>query len=484
MATRTAEEKIRKSKYMKRFPAFLDLKDRRVVIAGGGEAAAQKGRLLAAAGADLLFVAETFDAELVREFSTTAGFLERPARDADFAGAIVVVVAESDSVLAEELATAARLTGALVNVVDRPDLSDFNTPSIVDRGDVVVAISTEGSAPVLGRKIRKTIEALLPSRIGALAAFARAFRPSVAGTIAPQDRRQFWECFFDGPIAARFLAGDESGARESMIAAINRQPKEKKEGVVHIVGAGPGDPELLTMKAHRLLQSADVILYDKLVSQEVLSLARRDARRVFVGKSKANHSVPQKDISALLVQLASEGANVVRLKGGDPFIFGRGGEELDVVRAAGLPVFVTPGVTAAIGCAASSSMPLTHRDHSQAVTFVTGHAKGESDPDIDWSALAALGHTLVVYMGVGKAANISSNLVQHGLQASTPVAVIENGTLEDERVIKGALGNLSDLIASNAVVGPALLVIGDVAALATARDAAVFRTEIEKRSAA
>lgn len=462
---------------MDRFPAFIDLKDRRVVIAGAGEAALHKGRLFAAAGARLLFVGRPLASAIREEFAASAGILERPAAASDFVGAALAVIAEDDPTRAETLAVAARLEGALVNVVDRPELSDFITPSIVDRGEVVVAISTNGASPVLGRRLRAAVERLLPARLGALAKFARSFRTVIVAKVAPGARRVFWERFFDGPIAARVLAGDEIGASEAMIAAINR-PQAERPGVVHIVGAGPGDPELLTLKAHRLLQEADVILHDRLVSDEVLALARRDALRVYVGKSKGAHAVPQEEIEQRLIDLAREGKTVVRLKGGDPFVFGRGGEELDAVRAAGIDVFVTPGITAATGCAAAAGMALTHRDYAQAVTFVTGHAKGEEEPALDWAALARLGHTLVVYMGVAKAASIAGNLIRNGRAFSTPVAVIENGTRPDQRIVRGRLADLGALAAG--VEGPALLIVGEVAALASADDL----TGVLERSAA
>lgn len=451
---------------MKRFPAFLDLAGRRVVIAGGGERAAQKARLFHDAGADLLIIARTISPELRREFGDRAGMLERAARESDFIGAVIAVIAEDDARKAGELAAAARLEGAFVNAVDRSELCDFFIPSIVDRGSVVVAISSDGAAPVLARKIRQRIEAILPARLGALADFARSFRVAVAGKLPPPARRLFWERVFDGPVAARLLAGDVRGAREAMIEKINRPQSEECAGIVHIVGAGPGDPELLTLKAHRLLQEADVILYDRLVSDEVLSLARRDATRVYVGKAKGDHIVPQEDICARLVDYARQGKNVVRLKGGDPFIFGRGGEELEALRAAGIAAFVTPGVTAAAGCAAAAGLPLTHRDHSQGLTFVTGHARNGEEPGLDWQALARLGHTLVVYMGVGKAASIAAQLINHGRGPSTPVAVIENGTLPNQKILKGALADLGALMERGGVKGPALIVIGEVAALA------------------
>jgi uroporphyrin-III C-methyltransferase/precorrin-2 dehydrogenase/sirohydrochlorin ferrochelatase len=251
-----------------------------------------------------------------------------------------------------------------------------------------------------------------------------------------------------------------------MVQALNKKSGVRHKGVVHIVGAGPGDPELLTLKAFRLIQSADVVLYDRLITNEILALVRRDADRIFVGKEKANHAVPQSEIENKIISLAREGKVVVRLKGGDPFVFGRGGEELDAVRAAGIPVHVTPGITSATGCAASANMALTHRDYAQAVTFVTGHAKGSAEPDLDWAALAALKNTLVIYMGVTKAASIAAHLIDNGRAASTPIAIIENGTRPNEKIVKGVLHQLGTLVDRHSINGPALLVIGEVAALA------------------
>ncbi|MBI1364392.1 MAG: uroporphyrinogen-III C-methyltransferase [Alphaproteobacteria bacterium] len=449
---------------MDRFPAFLSLRGERAVIVGGGSAAVAKGRLLAAAGAELLFVAARFSHALKAEFGERAGLLERAPARGDFLGARVAVVAEPER--AERCAAWAREEGALVNVVDRPDLSDFITPSIVDRGEVVVAISTGGAAPALARRLREKIESILPARLGALARFARAFRPAVAGKLDPAQRRRFWERFYDGPLAARLLAGDVRGGGEAALAALDALQAPEPEGVLHIVGAGPGDPDLLTLKALRLIQSADVIFYDRLVGPAILDYARRDAERVFVGKRQGAHSVSQTEIERRLIEAARAGKVVVRLKGGDPFVFGRGGEELDAARAAGVPVFVTPGVTAATGCAAAAGMALTHRDHAQAVTFVSGRAKDGGDPDLDWAALARLGHTLVVYMGAGRAPEIAARLIKAGRAAATPVAVIENGTLPDQKIIRGVLSELGELVERARISGPTLLVIGEVAALA------------------
>lgn len=466
---------------MQYFPLFMDISGRRVVIVGGGEAASRKARLVVAAGADVEFIATTFEPELMAEWRARAVFLERAPVPGDFLGASMVFVALEDEASARAATAMAAAAGVPVNAVDRPHISSFITPSIVDRGSVVVAVSTGGSAPVLGRRLRARIEALAPSRLGALADFAASFRDAVAARIAAPLRRAFWERVLDGPIAAAVLSGDEVAARKAMIESLDRQEASSPAcGVVHIVGAGPGDPELLTLRALRLLQDADVIFYDRLVSAEILSLSRRDAVRVFVGKERANHAEPQEEIHRRMIEEAQAGRVVVRLKGGDPFMFGRGGEELDALLAAGVNAFVTPGVTAAAGCAASVGMALTHRDHAQAVTFVTGHAKGDAEPDLDWNALAALGHTLVVYMGVAKSDLIARRLIAHGRSPLTPVAIIENGTRPDERTITGALGDLGALVEAARIDGPALLVIGEVAAFASRARSLVRAASIQR----
>jgi len=465
---------------MERFPAFIDLDRRLVVIAGGGAPALAKARLAHAAGARVRLVSPHFSEGLRAEFGDDAQLVARAAVASDFEGAALAFIALDDAGAAARLAEAARRAGALVNVVDSPERCDFITPSIVDRGKLVIAISTNGAAPVMGRKLRAELEALVPARAGKLAQFAARYRAAVSAQFSSSARRGFWEAFFAGPIAAAVLEGDERRAHDQMLAAINRPLTKERRGAVHIVGAGPGDPDLLTVKALRLLQSADVILYDRLVSDEILALARRDAERVYVGKAKGRCAAPQSEIEAKMIALARAGKTVVRLKGGDPFVFGRGGEELAAMRAAGVETFVTPGVTAAMGGAAAAGMALTHRDHSQSLTFVTGHAKGDEDPDLDWAALAALKNTLVVYMGVGKAASIASNLISRGRSVSTPVAIIENATRKDQKIVKGALGELSELIDAGGVKGPALIVIGEVAALAKGEALAAFARETRR----
>jgi uroporphyrin-III C-methyltransferase/precorrin-2 dehydrogenase/sirohydrochlorin ferrochelatase len=369
-----------------------------------------------------------------------------------------------DRIVAER----AHAAGKLVNIVDRPELSDFTMPAIVDRGDIVVAVSTHGASPVLAQRVRAAIESVLPPGLGRLAQFAQRFRAAIQARIGENAaRRRFWDQVLGGPIAAAVLAGDEKRATRDLIRAVNRGEPKAETGRVSLVGAGPGDPELLTLRAARALREADVIVYDKLVDPAVLEYARRDARRIFVGKSKGDHTLPQTEINALLVAEARSGRHVVRLKGGDPFVFGRGGEEFDVLVAEGVRVDVVPGITAATGCAAYAGFPLTHRDHASSVVFVSGHSK-DGLSDLDWRALANPRQTIVVYMGVGAAGDVAGKLIEAGLSASMPIAIVENGTRWDQRVIKGELQDTADLIRQHGVAGPALLVIGEVTRAAEA----------------
>lgn len=454
---------------MRQFPAFFQMENASVVVFGGGEEARRKVRLLAKTPAKItVLVGEEIDIGFASEFAgriTIAPFEEfGPALDvAKFA----IIACRVDK-RTEDAIALARQFGVPVNVVDHPDLCDFFVPSILDRGDIVAGIGTGGAAPVLAKSLRARLEALVPPRVGALASFAKNLRPAVYAALDDfGQRRRFWEAALDGAVAERFLAGDEAGALElahKMLAG------EQPGGLVHIVGAGPGDPELLTIKALRLLQQADIVFYDKLVGEGVMDLIRRDADRVSVGKSKGNHSVPQTEIHDLLVSAAREGKRVVRLKGGDPFIFGRGGEELAALQAVGVETYIVPGISAALGCAASAGLPLTHRDHAQSVTFVTGHAKlgpdGSQVPDLNWQALAAPNQTVVVFMGVGMAGEISDKLIEAGRAGTVPVAVIENGTRDNEVRMFGTLAGLTELIAKGGIKGPALLIIGEVAGLA------------------
>ncbi len=340
-------------------------------------------------------------------------------------------------------------------------------PGIIDRDPVLVAIGSSGAAPALVRRLREQIEALLPSRLGRLARFARRFRTAVAGTHPDSGRRRwFWETFFDGPVARLVLDGREHQATNAMLRLVNGGTAPSSEGSVALVGVGPGDPDLLTLRALRAMQDADVVVYDRLIGDQILDYVRRDAERIYVGKARGNHAMSQEEINTTLVAQAASGRRVVRLKGGDPFVFGRGGEEMTHLQTAGVAVEIIPGITAATGCAAAAGLPLTHRDYASGVTFVTGHMRdGTAEPD--WAGLAATRHTLVIYMGVATAGIIGERLVAHGMRPTTPVAVIENGTRPEQIVAHGTLANLGATVAGHGIVGPALIVIGDVVALAS-----------------
>ena len=448
---------------MRYFPAFFDVADRDVWISGGDALAARKARLVLKAGARVTFWDANADALVRAEFGDACTYRERPIGVMRPRPALVIA-ASGRAGADTRVAALARAAGVPVNVVDAPASCDFVVPSVVERGDVTIGISTGGAAPVIGRRLRERIEAMLPARLGALVAFAGARRAEVAERVAPAERRGFWERVLEGPIAEAVLDGDEAAAEAGFAAALRG---ERQPGHVWIVGAGPGDPELLTLKALRALQEADVVLHDNLVGDGVIELIRRDAERIYVGKRRGEHTLAQEEIGALMVRLAREGKRVVRLKGGDPYVFGRGGEELDALKAAGVAATVVPGVTSALGCAASAGVPLTHRGLSQAVTFVTATGGAGGAPDVDWGALARLKHTIVVFMGVSKAAAVSANLRAGGLPADTPVAVIERGTMPDQRVVRTDLRALPEDIEAASVTGPAVLIIGQVAARAT-----------------
>lgn len=457
---------------MKYLPLFADIGERRCLVVGGGENATRKLRLLLRAGALPTVHAGSINAEirlLVRDGRVR---VEYPVSGwpnllrQGLAGYALIVVADADSETAEAYAAAARRVNVPVNVVDRPDLSSVVFPGIVDRDPVLVAIGTSGAAPVLVRRLREQIEAMLPPRLGHLARFAQRFRSAVAGAQPDSgSRRRFWETFFDGPIARLVLDGRERQAANAMLRLVNRTDTAPSEGSVALVGVGPGDPDLLTLRALRAMQDADVVVYDRLIGDQMLDYVRRDAERIYVGKARGNHAMSQTAINALLLARARVGHRVVRLKGGDPFIFGRGGEEMACLQAAGIAVEIIPGITAAAGCAAAAGLPLTHRDYASGVTFVTGHMR-DGAPEPDWAGLAALRHTLVIYMGVATAGTIGERLVAHGMAPATSVAVIENGTRPNQRVVAGALAELGPLVAEHAINGPALIVIGEVAALA------------------
>lgn len=439
-------------------PLFADLKQRPVLIVGGGEVAARKIELLHRAGAQVWVVAQTLSSELEQQYQD--GRIHWLAQDflpEQLDNVFLVIAATNDTVLNAAVFAAADQRCILANVVDDQPLCSFIFPSIVDRSPLVVAISSSGQAPVLARILREKLEALLPTRLSDMAAIAGRWRGRVKQHMASMgERRRFWEHAFSGRFASLISRGQLTEAENELQLSLEGQ--HRALGEVALVGAGPGDAGLLTLRGLQVMQQADVVLYDHLVSPEVLDLVRRDAERICVGKRAGAHSVTQEATNQLLVTLAQQGKQVVRLKGGDPFIFGRG-EELQVVAQAGIPFQVVPGVTAAAGATAYAGIPLTHRDHAQSVTFITGHCRPDGH-DLDWQALARGRQTLAIYMGTVKAAAISQQLIAHGRSSTTPVAVIGRGTRVDQQVLIGTLAQLESL--AQQAPTPALLVIGEV----------------------
>jgi uroporphyrin-III C-methyltransferase / precorrin-2 dehydrogenase / sirohydrochlorin ferrochelatase len=430
---------------VRHLPLFFDLAGRRVVVVGQGPAADRRAELVRSAGA-AVFQLETASA-------------------ADLRGAAAVFVATGNLDSDTDARRAAKAEGVPVNVADRPGLSDFILPAIIDRDEVVVAVSTGGASPSVATLLRARIEALLPERIGALARVAQTFRVQAKALIIdPARRRAFWSRLVNGPAARLVLAGDDISARRVALSELNDARRALKPvGIAHIVGAGPGDPDLLTLRAAQLLQEADAILHDELVPQAILNRARREAELICVGKRKGRASWAQADIEAEMIGRVRVGQVVVRLKGGDPFIFGRGAEEVDVLRAAGLPVSVVPGITAALGAASAVGIPLTDRRIASSVTFMSGHAAAQSGG----------GHTYVIYMGATEAASVRDRLLDAGTAPTTPVAIVENATRPDQRVSVGRLADLARLALPHTArsdAGPSLIIVGDVAALAVTAD--------------
>lgn len=450
------------------FPLFLDLRDQRVVIVGGGDIAARKIALLERAGACITVISPTLNdtlAELYKE--QRISWLNEHFFATHVHGARLVVAATDDSRVNATVAYAAKRANIMVNVVD--DLLHSNTifPAIVDRSPVIVAVSSGGASPILTRLLREKLETLLPPSLGPLAALAGRYRDRIKAVLNNSaDRRRFWDELLRGSVSHHLDANLPSEAAVELEKALYQiaQGQKVQKGKVILVGAGPGDPDLLTLKGLRAIQQADVILHDRLVSPGIMELVRRDAEKIVVGKEGGGHSVTQESINQLMIEKAQQGLVVVRLKGGDPFIFGRGGEELQALRALGIDYEVVPGITAALGCAAYAGIPLTHREHAQAFTLITAHCRAENDP-IDWSLYADERHTLAVYMGVKQLSHITQSLIQAGRADDTPVAIIENGTLSKQRVIRGTLDTIGNIAQQQQVQSPALLIIGSVAAL-------------------
>lgn len=445
------------------FPVFLDLKNRLCLLVGGGDIATRKGRLLSKAGARLRVVAPEISAELRELVTQNNGELcERKYQTNDLNDCVIAIAATDIESLNEQISKDAKARNLPVNVVDSPALCTYITPAIIDRSPLVVAISSGGESPVLARLIRAKLETLIPTGYGRLAQIASSWRDRVKARFNDGDsRRRFWEKILQGPAAELALNGQGDAAEKIIATEIVKDDQSITQGEVYLVGGGPGDPELLTLRALRLMQQADVVLYDRLVSDSVMELVRRDAERIYVGKRRSEHAMQQENINQLLVDLAKEGKRVLRLKGGDPFIFGRGGEEIELLAQNNIPFQVVPGITAASGCSAYAGIPLTHRDYAQSVRFVTGHLKSDN-ANLQWPELANPTQTLVFYMGLVGLKEICESLIAHGRAASTPVALIEKGTTQEQRVLIADLHSIADVVAANDVHAPTLFIVGEV----------------------
>jgi len=429
---------------MEYLPIFLNVRGEPCLVVGAGQVASRKAALLRRAGAQVTMTTEFREEELDRY--------------------ALAIAATSDPEVNRAVAAAARARRIPVNVVDQPALCSFILPSIIERAPLVVAVSSGGASPVLARILRARLESMIPAAYGRLASLAGEFRDRVKARFEGPQRRRFWERALQGPIAELVLAGRDAEARRALAAAIDDTRLAFSGGEVALVGAGPGDPDLLTFRALRLMQQADVVVYDRLVSQPILDLVRLEAERIYAGKERAKHTLAQEDINALLVRLAREGKRVVRLKGGDPFIFGRGGEEIDTLAAEGIPFQVVPGITAAAGCASYAGIPLTHRDYAQSVAFVTGHLQ-DGSLELDWRALAQPRQTIVFYMGLVALDQLCARLVEHGLPAGTPAALVQAGTTPQQRVLTGTLETLPGIVRASEVKAPTLIIIGEVVRL-------------------
>lgn len=450
---------------MENLPIFMNLKDRPALVVGGGTVAARKAELLLLAGASVTVIAPRVRNEMRRMIEAGRVVWREQVFGPGLVRGFRIVIAATDNDAVNRLVFEECERHAIpVNVADQPKLCSFILPSIVERGPLTMAISTGGRSPILARLLKARLEALIPAGFGQLTELLGRYRGAVKQRFAePQTRKRFWERMLDGPLVQLATSGRIAQA-ERVIEEALKAGQPAALGEVWLIGAGPGDPDLLTLKALRLLQQADVVVHDRLVPEAIVNLARREAERIDVGKSMSNHTLPQEEINRLLVDLARQGRRVARLKGGDPFVFGRGGEEMETVVEAGIPCIAVPGITAAAGCAAYAGIPLTHRDHAQSVRFITGHTK-KDDMGLDWRALVAEGQTLVFYMGLANVERICERLMAHGMRPGMPAAIVERGTLADQRVFEGSLASLPDVVRDAQPRSPSLIVVGEVVRL-------------------
>ncbi len=452
---------------MEHYPVFLQLHAQPCLVVGAGKVAQRKVETLLQSGAHVSLVSPQLAPELdliIARYPQQVSYHARPFRDSDLTGKKLAIAATDKRAVNARVAELAHAHNIPVNVADKRSECSFITPSIVDRSPVCIAVSTGGASPVLARQLRMKLETVIPSSTGQLAAITEAYRERVKQRFPTSaQRKQFWEQALHGPFAELVYNGD-SRAAERLLDTLLTEPDLPPVGEVYLVGAGPGDPDLLTFRALRLMQQADVMVYDRLVAKSILDMANYNAERIYVGKQKSNHAVPQEDINDLLVKLAHQGKRVLRLKGGDPFIFGRGGEEIETLAQNGIAFQVVPGVTAAAGCASYAGIPLTHRDYAQSCTFATGHLR-DGSIDLDWDKLARPSQTLVFYMGLTGMPIISQQLIAHGMPAEMPAALVEQGTTRQQRVHIGTLATLPALIQERGVRAPTLTIVGEVVQL-------------------
>lgn len=454
---------------MSLLPLFIDIKNKPCLVVGGGKIAARKLKMLCKAEASVTIIAPSICDEiqsLCETHSLTSHL--RTFSDTDIDDQSLVIAATDDTSLNKHISDLAKHKNILVNVADNFKQGDVVLPSVIDRDPIQIAVTTGGASPVLARLLRRNLERCTPSAYGSLAFLVEKYRQQTSESITDEDsRRRFWEEVLQGPIAEMVLAGKLSAAEETLQRKLaNKDFTNNDTGEVYLVGAGPGDPDLLTFRALRLMQQADAVVYDRLVSDQIMDLVRKDAEKIYAGKERANHAIQQESINQLLVRLAKEGKRVLRLKGGDPFIFGRGGEEIETLMEEGVHFQVVPGITAAAGCASYSGIPLTHRDHAQACTFVTGHLR-DGTVNLNWKMLAHANQTIVFYMGLHGLNIICEQLVKHGLVSDTPAALITKGTTPDQRVLIGDLSTLPNLVDEQHVQGPTLIIVGSVVSLHT-----------------
>jgi uroporphyrin-III C-methyltransferase/precorrin-2 dehydrogenase/sirohydrochlorin ferrochelatase len=448
------------------FPIFVKLADQPCLVVGAGDIAARKIALLLRADAHVTVIAQAIGTEVANLQALQTITVKQKTFDVDDIGDYRLVVSATDNLATNQLvAQTAHERHILVNVVDNPSLCSFIFPAIIDRSPIVAAISSGGAAPVLARLLRAKMETVISPAYGQLAALAEKFRHPVKRQIKPpSQRRVFWERVFQGSVAELVFAGNLAAAEMQLQKQLANDQDSPSTGEVYLIGAGPGAADLLTFRALRLMQQADVVVYDRLVSLEILDLARRDAEKIYVGKQRQNHALPQASINELLADLAKQGKRVARVKGGDPFIFGRGGEEIETLMQQGIHFQVVPGITAASGCASYAGIPLTHRDHAQSCTFVTGHLKDDS-VNLNWTQLAAPNQTVVIYMGSVGLDKICKALIAHGSPEDLPVALIQQGTTVNQKVITGTLTTIAALVANQHIKAPTLIIIGSVVTL-------------------